>query len=132
MNPRLIAILILMSGCTSASTPNSGPDPVGQWGSREASLVLKQSGGTMAYQCGHGSIAPSWTVEPDGSFEGVGQHYFGGGPVPEGGRQPHPASYSGTVIGDRFTLNVTLTDLSQALGPFNLVRNGSEVTELCF
>lgn len=131
MRLRLAAISLILLGCSSTTTPEPEPEAVGQWGGREASLVLAHSGGALSYQCGHGTIDGTWTVGSDGSFLGAGQHFFGGGPLPAEGRQPHPASYEGEVAGDRFTLVVTLTDLAQTLGPFQLARGGDSVTELC-
>jgi hypothetical protein len=51
--------------------------------------------------------------------------------VPPQGHPPHPARYSGQVNGDDLTLTVTLSDLSQSLGPFHLIRRGPAVLEQC-
>jgi hypothetical protein len=114
-----------------ACSDSAGPTAAGTWGGTEASLVLGASGGTLAYQCGAGTIAPGWALTSDGHFSGTGEHFFGGGPVPPQGSPPHPAIYKGEVVGDRLTLRVTLTDLHQDLGPFHLQRNGPAVAELC-
>ena len=133
MRLSVAVISLVLLGCSSATMPGQGPEAVGQWGGGrgEASLVLTPSGGVLSYQCGHGTIDGTWTVQPDGSFTGTGQHFFGGGPLPAEGRQPHPASYEGDLTGDRFTLRVILNDLDQTLGPFQMVRDGDPVTELC-
>ena len=94
-------------------------------------MVLSRTGGSVNYQCGAGTIDSTWTLTADGTFTGTGLHYFGGGPVPSGGRQPHPARYVGHVTDDRLALSVVLTDLDQTLGPFQMVRDGPGVTELC-
>ena len=120
-------VLALAVGCASPSAPTV----VGVWGGREASLVLTQSGGTVAYACGAGTIGSGWTLDAGGAFNATGEHYFGGGPAPVEGRTPHPVRYTGQVTGDVLSLTVTLLDLGQTLGPFHLVRGGPPVHELC-
>ena len=122
-----LSLAMIALACTSPTAP----DLDGGWGGTEASLTLAAGGGAIQYQCGTGTIDSAWTVTPDGVFAGTGQHYFGGGPVPPGGRPPHPARYTGHVDGSVFTLTVTLTDLDQTLGPYRLERGGPIVAELC-
>jgi hypothetical protein len=126
---RTASLLVLVAGigCSSPSAPSIP----GTWGGQVASLQLGPAGGTVAYQCGAGTIDSGWTLKADGQFTATGQHYFGGGPAPAEGRPPHPARYSGIVEGNRLTLTVTLTDLGQILGPFQLIRGGPAVHELC-
>ena len=107
------------------------PAALGSWGGTEASLVLAPSGGTVSYACGAGTDDSGWTLTDAGQFLAAGQHFFGGGPVPPEGHPPHPARYTGQVQGDTFTFTVTLSDLSETLGPFHLVRGGPTVAELC-
>lgn len=127
---RLIGGCLLLITVLACNAPTA-PTMEGAWGGTQASLVLSRSGGTIQYQCGNGTIDGDWTVSADGTFAGTGEHYFGGGPEPVGGRTPHPAQYTGQVNGSEFTLTVVLTDLSDTLGPFELVRDGPIVTELC-
>lgn len=109
----------------------AGPEAVGTWGGSEASLTLGRFGGTVQYPCGAGTIAPGWSLSDEGVFVASGQHYFGGGPVPIGGRPPHPAEYAGQIDRGVFTLTVTVTDIPETLGPFHLARDGPIVSELC-
>ena len=109
----------------------TAPEVSGTWGGTDASLTLTAAGGTIQYQCGAGTIDSAWTLSADGVFAATGEHYVGGGPVPIGGRPPHPAQYAGRVDGSVFTLTVALTDLEQSLGPYELVRGGPVVTEIC-
>lgn len=103
----------------------------GRWGGQQASLVLQPSGGTVSYQCGAGSVDPGWSVSDDGQWSATGQHFFGGGPDPIGGRPPHPARYSGHLAGSQLTFTVTVTDLDEVLGPFHVTRDGPAVSEVC-
>jgi hypothetical protein len=122
-----VVLLPLALGCFSPTAPVA----LGSWGGQEASLVLTGSGGTLSYPCGAGTIDSAWTLDSDGRLVASGEHFFGGGPVPVGGRPPHPATYSGLVQGNSLTLTVTLSDLNETLGPFHLVRGGPVVVEQC-
>jgi hypothetical protein len=122
-----VVLLPLALGCFSPTAPVA----LGSWGGQEASLVLTASGGALSYPCGAGTIDSAWTLNSDGRFVASGEHFFGGGPVPVGGRPPHPATYVGVVQGNSLTLTVTLSDLNETLGPFHLVRGGPAVVEQC-
>ena len=124
----LVASLVLLA---PACSPPTAPDAVGSWGGPFASLVLTAQGGTVTYLCGAGTIDSGWTLTSDGGFEAVGQHFFGGGPAPTEGRPPHPARYAGLIRGNTLTLTVTVTDLDQTIGPFELKRGGPPVEEVC-
>lgn len=125
--PLLAFSLLAAIGCASPTLP----DLSGEWGGTQASMVLAPSGGTLSYACGAGTIDSAWSLASDGRFTASGLHYFGGGPLPPQGRPPHPARYSGQVDGDVLMLTVVLTDLSQTLGPFRLIRGGPVLHELC-
>lgn len=122
-----VFLVALTVGCASPTAPSA----VGSWGGADASLVLSASGGAVSYGCGAGTIDSGWTLGNDGAFAASGQHFFGGGPEPVGGRPPHPARYAGVVQGDTFTLSVTLTDQNQTLGPFHMMRGASAVFLRC-
>ncbi len=119
----------LLSACTVATLPPEAA--VGLWSSSAVSLELRAEGGTLSYQCGAGTIAGDWRLDPDGTFTGTGEHFFGGGPAPIEGRPPNRARYSGRIHGRRFTLTVSLIDLGQQLGPFELTRGETIVGPVC-
>lgn len=123
----LLAVVPSIVACASPTAP----ELVGAWGGADASLTLTRAGGEISYACGQGTIDPGWTLSPDGVFAGTGQHFMGGGPVPAGGRPPTPARYTGRLEGSVLTLEVTLPDLDETLGPFRLVRGGPTVSEIC-
>ncbi len=126
---RMAAALVALVAL-ACRTPTA-PEALGVWGGQEASLVLADSGGSMSFACGASTVASGWSIGPDGQFSAIGQYYFGGGPVPPGGTSPHPARYTGLVQGNVFTVTITLTDLSETLGPFNMIRNGPPVVQRC-
>jgi len=123
------ASLMSLLACSSATAP--APMAEGVWGGQEASLVLTREGGSLSYPCGVGTMDPTWAVDANGQLTGNGQHFLGGGPVPVGGRPPHPARYVGTISGNTLLLTVTLTDLNETIGPFHLQRGGPFVAESC-
>ena len=127
MRSSAVLISLAMVGCSSLTDASA----VGQWGSQQASMTLQLSGGTVAYQCGAGTVDSAWSLGSDGQWLATGLHYFGGGPDPIQGRPPHPARYVGHLAGYRLDFTVTLTDLNQTLGPFHLVRGGPTVSEVC-
>lgn len=125
---RALACALAVVACVSPVEP----ELLGNWGGSSVSLVVDQDGGRLTYQCGVGTIEPGWSLSTDGDFSATGVHYFGGGPVPAEGRPPHAAQYSGRVRSNEFTLSVSLVDPPMSLGPFKLVRDGPEVTEICY
>lgn len=127
MRRSTLALVAIAAACSSPTAPVA----VGTWGGPEASLVLTRAGGNLSYSCGAGTIDSAWTISDDGQFLASGEHFFGGGPVPPQGREPHPARYSGTIKGNALTLTVTLSDLDLTLGPYRLLRGGPIAVELC-
>jgi hypothetical protein len=123
-----LTLLLLVAACGSGPT---APGLTGEWGGPEANLTLSASGGTVEYACGEGTIDPSWTFGPGGQWHATGQHFTGGGPVPPSGRTPHPATYAGTLHGDKLTFTATLTDLDQILGPFTVTRGPFSNLNVC-
>lgn len=123
----LLPLLLAALSCTSPTEPAA----TGSWGGTLVSLVLRTDGGDLTYQCGTGTIAPGWSLAADGTFSATGEHFYGGGPMPSGGGTPHPATYTGHVDGDHMTLTVTVTDTDTVLGPYELVRDGPTVSEMC-
>ena len=125
MNHRLLAILLCASaaaGCRGAVEP---APVVGRWGGDHVSLVATESGGSLEYDCAHGTIRTPIRLDGLGRFQAGGHHVRGhGGPV----RQDevpdrHPAIYEGEVKGGTMRLRVQLPDLRQSLGPFVLRRD---------
>jgi hypothetical protein len=117
----------LVSACSGFIYGPNGIIAIGSWGGLHVVLVLEESGGSLDYDCGYGTIEPGWTLSDDGHFSGVGEHFVeSGGPVREGEEIPaRPAAYEGTIDDDRMRLTVTLTDSAQVVGTFDLER-GSE------
>lgn len=120
-----VAAAFALAACSGFIYGPNGILAVGSWGGLHVVLVLEESGGTLEYDCAHGTIEPGWTLSEDGEFYGVGEHVIEhGGPVREGEALPaRPAAYEGTIDDDRMQLTVTLTDSAQVVGTFDLRRD---------
>ena len=127
----IVAMIAVVAahGCASEIT---APDVVGDWGGTGIHLDLREAGGTLEYDCAHGSISSGWTMS-GGVLTGTGVHVQErGGPVMEDEILPsRPAAYLGAVRGARMTLTVTLTDSAQVLGPFELRRGEAGQLRRC-
>ncbi len=98
---------------------------------RRRPSTLSTTGGSVEFLCGTGTIDPGWGITPGGHWNASGQYYAGGGPLPAGGRPPHPATYSGRFAGDVLTFSVSVPDLSITLGPYAVRRGKSGASEIC-
>ena len=125
---RLSAIVALgtalaTTGCADAVAPN----PVGVWGGAHVRLEILNAapnGGTVEFDCAHGSISAPVTTDKSGRFDAPGiyvqEH---GGPIRAGEQViQHPARYAGLINGSRMTLTVTRSDSAWSAGPFALER----------
>lgn len=113
-----LPLIPLLGACATVS---AAPLPLaGEWGGPHIGLKLTPSGGTLDYDCAHGTIGPV-IVGADGRFSAQGTHTAEhGGPVREGEVLPSVhASYQGVVSGNRMTMTARLADGVQ-LGPFEL------------
>jgi hypothetical protein len=122
---RLFIIAPLLAACAAVPPPSA---PIsGDWGGTHVGLHLTPAGGTLEYDCAHGTIGP---VVPSagGRFIAEGTHTpEHGGPAREGETLPSRAiRYSGTVAGDRMTIE-GLDESGMALGPYEL-RRGAQPT----
>lgn len=126
----LAGTVLVAVACSDAITE---PDVIGEWGGPHLALVLEESGGTLEYDCAHGTIAAGWSVDSDGRLTGTGEHFQEhGGPIREGEELvPRPALYDGRLRGDDLRLTVTLTDSAQVVGTFDLKRGNSGPVYKC-
>lgn len=120
--------LLAIAGCTSvAVSPGS---LMGEWGGAHVGLTLGPEGGNLEYDCAAGSMSGPLLPAGDGRFTVEGTHTPAiGGPEIVGQVRPnYRVRYSGTVRGDRMTLQGRVEN-GVLLGPFTL-RRGAEPTIL--
>lgn len=129
---RLAAVIgcvlaLTMSGCSDAVAPN----PVGVWGGTHVRLEIVNrptsgvpGGGTVEFDCAHGSINSAVLTDRNGTFSAPGVYIQEhGGPIRDGEQViMHPAVYSGEISGSKMTLTVARTDTAWTAGPFSLER----------
>jgi len=125
VSPGAICLAVLVAACASAT----GPDAVvtvGSWGGEHAVLTLDASGGSIEFDCAHGTL-PAPIPLMHNSFDVAGDYVQEhGGPVREGEQVVHRAArYQGSVDGMRMTLTVTLSDTGDRIGSFTLTRGTS-------
>lgn len=124
-----LPLAALLGGCASVPV---GPVPLaGDWGGPHVALHLAPSGGTLDYDCAHGTIGPL-LLGPGGRFTAQGTHSAEhGGPVREGEVLPSwRVRYSGVVTGDRMTVEGNV-ETGILLGPFELRRGAQPMIYRC-
>ena len=109
---------LLLAACAA---PGVGPDAVprtvtGDWGGPHVGLRLHADGGAIEYDCANGTLDAPLVVDATGAFRVAGTHVRGhGGPARQGEVLPvEPATYQGTVRGDRMALEVRTTSMAPA------------------
>lgn len=125
----LLATACAMSGPGAGLPPGTALD--GSWGGVHAGLLLSPSGGSIEYDCAHGTLDAAVVPDAGGAFRVAGRHVREhGGPEQAGEQLPsQPASYQGNVDGDRMQLRVRVG--ADTLGPFILQRGAQAQVFRC-
>lgn len=123
---------LVVAVAVSCATPVGAGRVSGSWGGRGIALTLKPAGGTLEYDCAAGRIDGPIVPRSDGGFTVRGSHTPGtGGPERVDHPRPsYPATYSGSIVGERMTLRGRVAN-GQALGPFELRRGVEPVLLRC-
>ena len=99
--------------------------PTGAWGGDHIGLEVTDMGAKAEFDCAHGSIDEPLILDSNGRFDAKGS-YVQESPGPQREGQPAPAKparYAGRVQGATLTLNITLIQNSQPIGPFSLTKD---------
>jgi hypothetical protein len=112
---------------TRVVAPRPAPEnriALGAWGGDHVSLVVTETGGSLEYDCAHGTIDQPLVADSSGRFDLAGTHTREhGGPIREGEKaETHPARFVGTANGRTMALTVTITDSNENVGKFTLTR----------
>lgn len=96
--------------------------PAGLWGGEHISLQVTKDGGTIEYDCAHGTIPGGISVDRRGRFVVAGTHVEErGGPVSAlGSPNSYLVQFSGTVSGKRMKVAVKRSDTKKLIGTFTL------------
>jgi hypothetical protein len=115
MRARAVLIaLMLLGACGGDDVPSTLP--LGTWGGEGAGLIVSADAVHVHLGCTRGDIDGRIAIGAGGAFEATGRHNVDAFPVDL--EIFHPARYSGRLHGDdRLTIEVTLTDTGQHLGP---------------
>ena len=83
---------------------------------------MAATGGTVEYDCAHGTIDQPFVADPSGRFDLAGTHTREhGGPIRIGEKEDkRPARYTGMTDRRTMTLTVTLTGTNERIGTFTL------------
>jgi hypothetical protein len=94
----------------------------GSWGGQNISMQVTDAGAELQFSCAHGNISQPIALDSKGGFSVKGV-FIPETPGPTREDIPpanRPALYSGSVRDQSMTLNLTLTDTDEKMGPFNL------------
>lgn len=101
--------LIFMISCASATSMQR--IPTGVWGGNHVRLEVGAKSATIEYDCAHGEIEGPLEVDANGRFNLRGTHTpERGGPIrSDETRRSLPATYVGSISGDKMTLTLKLS-----------------------
>ena len=118
--------LLLVVAC--ASNPSAASRlarvPTGEWGGEHARLAVADAGGTVEFDCAHGSLDEPLTLDGDGRFDVRGRLVAEGGPARKDETENARAvRFGGESDAQRMSLTVTLEG-GESAGSFSLTRGG--------
>jgi hypothetical protein len=96
--------------------------PLGDWGGEHISLQLTAQGGTVEFDCAHGTITRKLVSDRSGRFDVPGTYVEEhGGPVRADERAEElPVRYTGSIKNGKLRLTITRSDTKKSLGTFTL------------
>ena len=96
--------------------------PKGEWGGQHVRLTVEDAGGTIEFDCAHGSLDEPLLLDSSGHFDVKGRLVAEGGPVQKHEAETaRPARYRGESDGQHLSLQVTLEGGEDA-GTFSLAK----------
>src|ERR1700693_3688193 len=112
---------VLLQAGTQAA-PDASAIATEAWGGEHILLKVSEKGADVEFDCAHGQVTQSITLDKHGDFDAGGtftpEH---GGPVRRDENTPSAsARYSGHIDGDTMSLTVTLG--TEKVGTYTLVR----------
>lgn len=105
-----VLVVIFMISCAGATSMQR--ISTGVWGGDHVRLEVGSKSASIEYDCAHGAIEGPLTVDANGRFNLRGTHTpERGGPV-RSDETPRslPATFAGSISGDKMTLTLKLKD----------------------
>ncbi len=99
--------------------------PGGDWGGPHVKLTVADTGGTIEFDCAHGSLGQPLALDSSGHFDVPGTLVGEAGPTQkDDATAGQPVRYSGSTDGQKMSLEVTLAS-GESGGTFSLTRGGT-------
>ena len=119
--------LLLLAAC--ASSPGAADRlaqvPSGDWGGPHVQLTVADTGGTVEFDCAHGSLGQPLALDDAGHFDVPGTLVSEAGPTQKEDTRPGQAvRYRGSTDGQKLSLEVALAS-GESGGSFSLTRGGT-------
>ena len=109
-------------------TAPAAVDLIGVWGGDHVSMEVTENGASIEYDCANGTISEKIVLRRDGHFDAHGSHRAEhGGPsrLNDEEDKGQPATYRGSVSGDKMELTVVLSKSDETVGNFTLTHGKS-------
>jgi hypothetical protein len=86
--------------------------PTGNWGGQHINMKVSAKSATIEYDCASGTINGPLVVDRDGNFNLRGTHRMQRGGPTRADETPndHPATYTGSIKGNKMTLHLKISD----------------------
>ena len=109
----IVVVLMLLTISAAAGIQKMRVISTGLWGGQHISMNVGTKSATIEYDCASGVIKGPLLVDGAGNFELHGTHRMErGGPVrADESREGQPATYTGSIKGDKMTLTLKIDDL---------------------
>lgn len=117
-----VAALVSLLGCASGgqvSADKADRVPLGDWGGEHVRLAVSDAGGSIEFDCAHGTLDAPLQVTEEGRFDVPGSFVREGGPVRPGSETRESVRYTGKMDGRRMDLEV-VREGAERLGPYRL------------
>ena len=111
---RVVVVLFIIS---CAGTTEMQRIPAGVWGGEHIRIDVGAKSATIEYDCAHGVIQGPLTLDSNGRFNLRGTHTpERGGPVrADDPDRSRPATYAGSINGDKMTLTLKLSNTEEEM-----------------
>jgi len=125
----LVRVLPLLLAVACTSNPGGASRlervPNGEWGGAHVRLTVADAGGTIEFDCAHGSLDEPLVLDRDGRFDVKGRLVAEGGPTRENeAENARLARYHGDSDVRQMSLEVTLEG-GESAGTFLLAKGGT-------